>query len=236
MKEYQAIFFDAGETLIHPRPSFEELFSQVCRSYGIDVSVSNHSAIGRRLFDGISEKQKSGFTFTTSKDTSKRFWLDFYSEYLFELNIENNNEEIARELYRTFSLPANYDAYTDAEPTLKILGRAGYILGVISNFESWLGNLLEDLDLSGYFQHLLISAHIGVEKPHPEIFRLALAQAGVDAACAVHVGDSLISDVAGARQVGMEPILLDRWDRYPQADCLRVGNLEEIPALLTQKL
>ena len=49
---------------------------------------------------------------------------------------------------------------------------------------------------------------------------------------AVHVGDTYEDDVMGARSAGLRPILVDREDRHPEADCLRVRNLREVEALV----
>jgi putative hydrolase of the HAD superfamily len=77
-----------------------------------------------------------------------------------------------------------------------------------------------------------ISGVVGVAKPDPGIFRAALDQAGVAAGACLHVGDSLDADVAGARAVGMIPVLIDRHARLPDADELRVESLAELVELV----
>jgi len=62
---------------------------------------------------------------------------------------------------------------------------------------------------------------------------LALQRAGVDASEAIHVGDQYKIDVAGARGVGINPILIDRYDLYPEfSDCPRIRNLTELTKYL----
>ncbi len=63
------------------------------------------------------------------------------------------------------------------------------------------------------------SGAVGVEKPDPAIFRIALERAGVSAAEAMHVGDLFPVDVVGARRAGLEPVLLDPLGRYADRGC-----------------
>jgi HAD superfamily hydrolase (TIGR01509 family) len=78
---------------------------------------------------------------------------------------------------------------------------------------------------------VVTSADVGAAKPDAAVFRRALELAGVDAAGAVHVGDSLDNDVAGARAVGIRAVLVQR-DGPPPAGVEAVRSLTELPALL----
>ena len=97
--------------------------------------------------------------------------------------------------------------------------------------EEWLEEMLVELEVGHLFDVSIISGIEGMEKPDPEIYRVALAKAGVDPGYAVHIGDSPSNDVEPARAVGMETVLLDRYNRYPQMSP-RVRSLDELPALL----
>ena len=65
-------------------------------------------------------------------------------------------------------------------------------------------------------------------KPHGEIFELALRMAGVGAEAAVHIGDSVTSDVAAARAVSITPVLLDRKGNNRTDDVMVIGSLSEL--------
>ena len=79
---------------------------------------------------------------------------------------------------------------------------------------------------------ILDSSVVGVRKPDPAIFHLALDALGVDAARAVHVGDTPAADVAGARAAGVTPVLVDPYDLHPTVSCQRVRGLTDVPALV----
>lgn len=229
-----AVFFDAGETLIHPHPSFIRLFQQICEESGFRPGEEDIAHKTGELMLEVEERQEQGFLFTATEEGSRGFWLCFYHKLLDSLGFKGNDGELAEELYRVFSDPGNYRLYPDVRPVLAELSAAGYILGIISNFEAWLVDLLEMLGIRGYFGALSVSGLVGAEKPQRAIFTKALELAGVRADRALHVGDSLRADVLGAERAGMVPVLLDRHDRHPRPPCARLRDLRELPALLSK--
>ncbi|MEW6553078.1 MAG: HAD-IA family hydrolase [Actinomycetota bacterium] len=231
-REIDFVFFDAGETLVHPMPSFPELFMQVCSEHGLEVDLDILRTATRSLMAGVEERQRQGYTFSNESSKSRRFWLDFYGGLVREMGYEQGDGALPLALYDTFSLPANYGAYHDALETLRELRRRGLRMGLISNFEPWLEDLLDDLGLLEYLEVLVISGKEDYEKPHPRIYELALERGGVPPRRALHVGDSPISDYDGAREAGMRAVLLDRWGRFPDFPGESVRDLRELPGLL----
>jgi len=119
-----------------------------------------------------------------------------------------------------------------APETVSQLKRQGLTLGVVSNAE---GRVARDLDAAGYeglFGAVVDSHVVGVEKPDPEIFRIAMARLGAAPETTIHVGDVPAVDVEGARAAGVVPVLLDRHDLYPDADVRRIRSIRELPRLL----
>jgi len=91
--------------------------------------------------------------------------------------------------------------------------------------------VLRDLDAAGYrgaFEAVIDSHVVGVEKPDPAIFAIALEQIGSRPERAIFVGDVPAVDVAGARAAGIAPVLLDRHDSFPDVDAPRIAALEEL--------
>jgi putative hydrolase of the HAD superfamily len=76
------------------------------------------------------------------------------------------------------------------------------------------------------------STVVGIEKPHPGIFGIALEAVGVEPGQAVHVGDSDRADVAGARAAGVHPVHFDPFGLCPTGDHAHVGSLAELPGLI----
>jgi len=79
---------------------------------------------------------------------------------------------------------------------------------------------------------VLDSGVLGVGKPDPAIFRLALDAVGVAPERALHVGDTPAADVAGARAAGVHAVLVDPYDHHPDADVVRIRHLADVVGLL----
>ena len=229
--DVRAIFFDAGETLLYPHPSFSELFADVLREQGRVVDPTRVqevvSAYSKRFTDTVVSGE--GRLWSTSRDRSKDMWRGIYEAFFQELGIDGDRERLFEALYGRFTDLSSYRLHPDALPLLDRLTSTDLVLGLISNFEEWLERLLEALEVQHYFDVTVISGVEGVEKPDPEIFRIALARAGVEAGGAVYVGDHPFFDVQAAREAGMVPVLVDRRDRHPDVDAIRITSLEDLP-------
>lgn len=117
----------------------------------------------------------------------------------------------------------------DALQTLRSLG---LVLGVVSNADGRVEQFLERAGLRPYLDFVIDSARVGVEKPDPRIFRLALERAGVAADEAAHVGDLWSVDVEGARRAGIEAVVMDPVGLYRGCDAPRIRHLAELARAL----
>jgi putative hydrolase of the HAD superfamily len=103
-----------------------------------------------------------------------------------------------------------FRAYPEVPAVLERLRAGGARLAVVSNWDVSLHDVLERTELRGRVDAVVISAEVGVAKPDPAIFRTALERLGAKAGDAVHVGDSVEHDVAGARAAGLEAVFVAR--------------------------
>lgn len=232
----KGVLFDVGETLAYPHPSFAEAFSIVCKSCGVSISPLEVEAVQDDLWKlAIGERTQKGYSFSTN--SSEKFWLRFYREFLSALQIQGR-DDLLRALYDHFSAPASYRLFADVVPVLHELRKMNLVLGVVSNWEGWLQQFLEEKEIADFFQVKAISGIVRLEKPDPEIFIYAMKQADLLPCETVHVGDSVENDLLPSRSVGIVPILLDRHNRCTEMEGLlpspplRVTSLEEIPPLL----
>ena len=227
----RAVLFDAGETLVHPAPSFPELFTQVLARAGHRREPEAVIEASRIVFHRFSEAARDNELWTTSHERSERFWKSVYIRMLEELGL--GGEDLVRDaLYATFTDPENYALFDDVAAAIESLDSHGLALGIVSNFEAWLEDLLDALGVRERFPVRVISGLEGVEKPDTRIFALALERLGMDAADVVYVGDNPEFDVEPARAIGMTPVLIDRRGRYPDAGCIRIGDLRELAAAI----
>jgi len=101
---------------------------------------------------------------------------------------------------------------------------------IVSNSEGMLAPLFEQLGLAGHFDLILDSGKLGVEKPDPRIFHAALEPFGVKPASALHLGDSMATDIDGARNAGLRCALVDPFGHWEgmYADVPRVASVAAV--------
>jgi putative hydrolase of the HAD superfamily len=228
---YRAVFFDAGETIVYPHPSFPDLLAQILRRAGRDTDPAVIRDKLHVVADIFTNAASEGELWSTSPERSRRFWDRVYGRLLGELGIPFG-DELATAIYATFTDLANYRLFPDVLATLDRLRSAGIRMGVVSNFEEWLERLLESLGVTPYFDVRVISGVEGVEKPDPKIFRLALERMAALPAESAYVGDSPQFDVEPATALGMTGVLLDRRGRFPDHRGPRITSLTELPDVL----
>lgn len=231
----EMVFFDAGGTLLDPHPSFAELFAVTCRTAGYELAADDVAEVQERLAPHLTELVSEAdlpHAPSLSPEASRTFWTFTYRRFLGELGIQD--EAMTEKLFETFSSFESYRLYDDVKPCLDAIEAAGYRVGLISNFDSWLEKMLIEMEVGHVFDPSVISGVVGVEKPDPAIYRMAVERAGVDATRCVHVGDSLTNDVVPAEEVGIIPILIDRVGRYPRSRYARVRALNELLPLISE--
>jgi putative hydrolase of the HAD superfamily len=212
----ECVLFDAVDTLLAPAPSFQGRFVAVAAEHGVPLEeAAVDAAVAAAVRDATWPDD------WTDPATQREFWTGFYRDVLATLGHAGegpDHMELAEALFASFSDPASYQLFDDVRPALEELAGRGIILGVVSNFEPWLADILALQEIDHLFATVVISGVLGVAKPDPRIFEAALAGAGADASATVHVGDQPANDVAAARAVGITPVLIDRFARYPEPD------------------
>lgn len=221
------ILFDAGNTL-----AFVDL-DRVARIFA-EAGVAQTPA----ALEGAERAGRAVMYRTSERDPSIRDrdrW-EIYMRSMFEaigLRDEGIAARIHDELLDVHRRENLWRAVPgDTLPTLDALRARGYRLGVISNADGRVPTLLRELGLADRFEVILDSHLVGVEKPDPRIFGLALDALDVPAAAAMYVGDFPAVDVAGARAAGLSPVLLDPLGVASAPDCPVIAGLGELLSLL----
>lgn len=223
-EEVDAIMFDAGGTLIGLKKPREEVFQDVLKQHGLSSTVE---AVRKAYAKADRHFDKD---FASLKGNSERaFWAKYDAHILKSLGFKADPEKFAADVGKAFDeiMPgvSNWVPYPETIPILDLLKRRDFKLGVISNATNLLTKVFDNLGMSKYFDFVVISDEVGVRKPSPEIFKIALNLAHASASRSIYVGDMLEVDVVGAKKAGMNAVLVDRADAYPDARCLRVKDL-----------
>jgi putative hydrolase of the HAD superfamily len=113
-------------------------------------------------------------------------------------------------LFRVLSRE-RFQLFPDSLPVLEEMKKSRYPIAVVSDAQKvfWL-NEGEILGIRQFFKFVLLSTHFGFRKPDPRLFRIACAMLNTPPEEAVYIGNDLETDVKGAKQIGMQAILLDR--------------------------
>lgn len=127
-----------------------------------------------------------------------------------------------------------FSAYADAAPALAELRARGVRLVAASNWDCSLPDVLERAGLRGLLDGAVSSAEAGAPKPAGPVFAAALGAAGCGPDQAVHAGDSLDNDVAGARAAGLRAVLVRRGTGGGPAPAgvPAISGLDELSALI----
>ena len=140
---------------------------------------------------------------------------------------------LARKMWLEVEKTVPLELYQDVVPTLNRLRDDGYTLGLISNAPPETVNVIDSLGLPRYLPVIIVSGVVGYSKPNPEIFKIALSAAGVEPEESIHVGDIFEADVLGARNAGIQGVLIDREGTQARIDCPKIAELAEVYRFLT---
>ena len=222
----RAIFFDVDFTLIFPGPTFQgEGYVRFCADQGITVERDRFDdavAAASFILDDVEDHIYDAALFI------------HYTATIIE-HMGGRGSAVVRaaeRIYEQWAGNHHFEMYDDVSPVLSALAERGFTLGVISNSHRSLAAFKEHFQLETLITTTVSSAEHGYMKPHRSIFDTALAQAGVPAAHAVMVGDSLKADIEGALAAGMRAILLRRSGDIPPVLPAGVNVIRSLTELL----
>lgn len=234
----KAVFFDWFNTLARYEPPREVLQSQTLQEFGIKVSSEKlRHALWVADGDYFEENARSPIRKRSPEDQAQ-VYVRYQKTVLTEagINIPATSETLLKVMQRMRQLAGTlkFVLFDDVLPVLKTLKKQKLILGLLTNLDRDMKPICQSLGLESYLDFFVTSAEAGADKPEPPIFLEALKRAKAEATEAIHVGDQYKVDVIGAKNVGITPILLDRYDESPEVDCVRIHSLPEVVDYLKQ--
>jgi putative hydrolase of the HAD superfamily len=232
--DVSAILLDAGGVLIFPAP---ELLVPPLHAAGIDVTPGQLEQAHYRAM--------AAQDVAATAPVPGTWWHEYLLSYLGACGVpEADRERLAGEVTQRVTGPAWTHVGAGVMDGLHAVAGLGLPLGIVSNSDGTVAAELARLGVcyangtqaaAGAIRMgvVLDSAVVGVAKPDPGIFRIALDALGVDGDGRVwHVGDSVRYDVAGARAAGLRPVHMDPYGLCPAPDGhSHVRNLAEVAEL-----
>jgi len=212
----EVVFFDVGGTLLHVRPSVGHVYADAARRLGHPVDPESVN----RGFRGAwkrSLSRRRAMNYLTTDKILREEWRTIVAESFDGLLPGHLVGRAFEELYEHFAGPRPWSLAEGAKEVLEDLRREGLRLGLLSNWDSRIHPILEEFGVDHLFELKVVSYDVGVEKPHPEIFKTAERKAGVPPGSLLLVGDSLEQDIQPALDSGWRAIWLEP-ERTPEAD------------------
>ena len=237
MKRYKAIFLDWDDTIGDWSTAEHKALQDIYATYRLD-----------RLYPTFEDYVNAYRPYNLElwgmygrgEVTKERLHLQRFLRPLLVNDANDANDEtvnLAHEIGAEFLRLTNkyFSVLPGATEVVKALAKK-YPLTIISDgFKEVQYYKFEHSGLAPYFTHTIISEEVGINKPQPGIFEIALERNGIAADEAVMIGDSYSSDIAGAQAAGIDQI----WVRKEGAKELTnegatyiVSNVSEILKIL----
>jgi HAD superfamily hydrolase (TIGR01549 family) len=204
--EFEAVLFDAGDTLIRLSGSGEKLLHRAAASLGVDrLDARAAAAVWRRVLDrsGTAEELAKGRDL--SNERHRKVWVELYQTAGCERLVPGLSEA----LYKLTVCAESWEAFPDTLPTLKALRDRGLRVGIVSDTGFDLRPAMDRLGLSPFVDTVVMSYEYGVCKPAATVFLTACDQLRVDPERTLMVGDNPLTD-SGAVAAGLYVFLLPR--------------------------
>ncbi len=204
MSEFDAVLFDAGDTLIRLSGSGEKLLHRAAAALGVDeLDPDEVAGVWRRVLERSSTAEELAKGRDLSNARHREVWIDLYDE----AGCQRLAPGLSEELYALTVSAESWEAFPDTVPTLKAVREAGLLVGIVSDTGFDLRPAMDQLGLSPYLNAVVMSYQCGVCKPATMPFLAACDLLDVDPARTLMVGDNPLTD-SGAVAAGMCVFLL----------------------------
>jgi putative hydrolase of the HAD superfamily len=204
----RAVVFDAVGTVIFPNPSAVTVYTEVAAKYGLHLDPAN---LGPKLWAQfrIEEERDRADGWRTSENRERLRWRNIVNAA-----IPGATSELFEELFQHFAQPHAWKVPESAGSTIANLESRGLMLGMGSNYDSRLIQVVDGIpDLWPLQANLVISSLVGYRKPAEEFFLAVQTQLKLPPREILFVGDDVENDYEGALQAGFRAVLLDDCSR-----------------------
>jgi len=204
--QFEAVLFDAGDTLIRLSGSGEKLLHRAAATLGVDqLDPEEVAHVWRRVLDRSSTAEELGKGRDLSNARHREVWIALYDA----AGCERLAPGLSEELYALTVSAESWEAFPDTLPTLKAVRDRGLPVGIVSDTGFDLRPAMDLLGLSPFLNTVVMSFEHGVCKPAATVFLTACDQLHVLPERTLMVGDNPLTD-SGAVAVGMYVFLLPR--------------------------
>lgn len=221
------LLFDAGGTLVFPH---QEVLAQTAAEFAMKVSLDQIFALYCQIIYDIDDYARR------HGELPELYPHGYAWEFYHRLGLRGSHLAAAAEKIDTYNRQHNLWAYTFPwmRAALQHLQDEGYHMSVISNADGRAAQIFRQLQLANFFEQIFDSHILGVEKPDPTIFEMALDELGLSPAEAVYIGDVFYIDTWGANHAGLAGIHLDPLGLYRGWPGVHIPDIRHLAAWLAQ--
>ena len=216
----RAVLFDAVGTLFHSRGTIGEIYGGVAATYDFHTDA--------RTID----KEFMRLVKARGAPIEKADWKSLVGSVFANLGPFTRFDEFFEEIYEVFRTNQGWHCYRETVSVLVTLKTNHYGLGVISNFDSRLSQVLDGLRIGQYFDTVVTAESSGYAKPDERIFLAATEALDVAPEEALFAGDDFEQDFEGAANAGLCSILVDRFGQKRSDSNDRIADLRGLLTLL----
>ena len=209
----KTIFLDAGGTLIKVKGTVGEVYATTAKRHGFQIEPGNINGAFRQAFEKAPPLAFPGTPEGQLIEKEKAWWMSVVQDAFSVIGIDKTDQRfpaLFQDLFHAFEGSDEWELYPEVIEVLEEFAEREIPLGIISNFDSRLTQICEDLQIASFFTSITISSREGSAKPDSAIFQQALAKHKIKSHEAIHIGDSLRDDVEGGTKVGLHTVHLDR--------------------------
>lgn len=207
------LYTDVGDTLIRLKYSVSEMYAEVLQKHGI-LTEKNKEELQRHFklaWREVSSNLPADYVdrYCAHPGGHTGWWKDLIDSFLFRLAGKKvNSKEIYDLIFEKFDDPDNWMVDPTFYDLLQYLKENQIGLGIISNWDLRLRALLTNMNLIDHFEHVIISAEFGYEKPSFRIFEEAVRLTGLSPKSHFYVGDKLEFDYYPPEKLGWTSFLV----------------------------
>ncbi|MGH7885224.1 MAG: HAD-IA family hydrolase [Thermodesulfobacteriota bacterium] len=231
-KNIKAVFFDAADTLFYIKEGLGKTYSFPAKKYGIEASPEEIKKSFSRHFSSAPPLAFGDVTDKERKTLEKKWWYEIVKNVYNDVGMFSDFDSYFEELYEIFRAGA-WEIFPDTKYVLSYLKEKNYKIIVVSNFDSRVYDVCENLEIYDYFDDFIISSEAGFAKPDIEIFQYALEKNSLNPFECIHIGDNYLNDYISPTSLGINAVFLDREKKYHLVENLKtIQNLTEITEFL----
>lgn len=222
------IFLDVGDTLLTMKKPAGEVYFEVLKEFGLDSSKHQNGHMERAFRKAYAHMTRHPLPdfrdkFHAHEDGSEGWWRELLGFFLKEIGSDLEPDPIFQAIFKRFDEPSVWEIDPGFYELVEFAKQRGSGLGIISNWDHRLKQLLASVGVLDYFYPVIVSAEFGYEKPSPLIFQEAEKLVGLSPEKLIYCGDKVELDIVPTRSRGWTA-----FHKHADGDIRDLGELTTI--------